>query len=299
MTGIVAFLEVAKHLNFARAAANLKITPSTLSRNIKYLESCTSTMLFYRTTRTVTLTEAGRIFYDYCMRGVAEIEKAEEILSCLNSSPSGLINISSPVCFGQLHVAPYVKEFMSNHPNITIELTLSSKSVNQVETGMDIVFKIGTLNDSNLVARKLATNTQVLVATPDYIRRHGTVNSPDELEKHNCLSTDCQTPQSNWNLTKNGDAVSVKVCGNFRANSSLLVHEYVLSGDGIALLPMYIVQPNIMEGKLIQLLPEWRSESSAIYAMYVHSKFVAPKIKALTNYFVGKFSPSPPWEFSP
>ena len=295
MNEIVAFLEVAEQLNFAKAASNLKITPSTLSRNIKSLEAYASALLFYRTTRTVVLTEAGEILYHYCMKGMAEIEKAENELAFITAAPRGVLKVCAPICFGQLHVTPYLHAFMTKYPEVTIELMLTNDDIGQVESSTDIVFKIGSLNDSNLIARKLATNTQYLVASPSYIEKYGNPESPDELDSHNCFSTDNQFQSSTWAFVKDGLVAKVKANGNFRSNNALSIYASALKGSGIALLPAYIAQPNIYNKNLIQVLPDWEVEPSAIYAMYVQSKNIAPKIRAFLEYFIETFSPVPPW----
>ena len=296
INSIVAFLEVAERLNFVAAAAELNITPSTLSRKIKELEGSMETQLLYRTTRQVTLTEAGIKLYDHCKQAFVEIEKAELEIALLGKAPRGLLRVSAPMTFAQLHLSPLLPSFMKENPDISIELILSDEYVDFVKERIDVAIRIGELSDSSFVARKLASNNRVLVASPEYLEKHGIPKTPHDLVDHNCMIPSFISPDNSWQLVKGNTKKTIKVSGNLRTNNAVPLHETALGGIGIALLATFIVQQDLEEDRLIQLLPDWQVEPCNIYAIYSYSNFVAPKIKSFVEFFVKQFSPVPSWD---
>lgn len=295
MSANIAFLEVAEQLNFAVAATKLKITPSTLSRNIKELESSIGTLLLYRTTRKVSLTEAGIKYYEYCKKGLEEFQKAEREIALLNSQPRGTLKIIAPICFAQLCVAPYIANFMARYREVNVELDFYDAYSDNIDKEVDLVFKIGNLTDTRFTAKKLAKNDYIIVTSPQYIKENGTPVTPDQLIEHNCMTPGSSLLNNTWKLTKGGETRKYRVKGKLQSNSALIIYEAVLRGNGIALLPGYIPVKNIITGELVQLLPAWNIPANNIYLMHASTSKLAPKIKAFIDYFTGLFTPRPPW----
>ena len=295
MSANIAFLEVAEQLNFAVAATKLKVTPSTLSRNIKELESSIGTLLFYRTTRKVSLTEAGIKYYEYCKKGLEEFQKAEREIALLNSKPRGTLKIIAPICFAQMCVAPCIANFMARYPEVNVELDFYDAYSDNIDKEVDLVFKIGNLTDTQFTAKKLAKNDYIIVTSHKYIKENGTPVTPDQLIEHNCMTPGSSLLNNTWKLTKGGETRKYRVRGQLQSNSALIVYEAVLRGNGIALLPNYIPIKNIITGDLIQLLPAWNIPANNIYLMHASTSRLAPKIKAFIEYFSDLFTPQPPW----
>ena len=295
MSANISFLEVAEHLSFASAATKLKVTPSTLSRNIKELESSIGTLLFYRTTRKVSLTEAGIKYYEYCKKGLKEFQKAEQEVILLNSQPRGTLKILAPICFAQLCVAPYIANFMARFPDVNIELELYDGHSNNIDNEVDLIFIKGNLSHSGFIARKLTKNEYMIVTSHKYAKENGIPVTPDQLIEHNCLTPGSSLLNNTWKLTYGGETRKYSVKGKLQSNSALIIYEAILRGNGIALLPNYIPIKDIIAGELIQLLPAWDIPANNIYLMHAHTNRLAPKINAFVEYFTDLFTPLPPW----
>lgn len=291
----ISFLEVAENLNFAIAAAKLKMTPSTLSRNIKELETSLGTLLFNRTTRQVSLTEAGFKYYEFCKKGLKEFEKAELEVALLNSSPHGTLKIMAPICFGQLCIAPYLTDYMHKYPQINIELNFYDVYTLNFEKEVDLIFKIGNLPDSRLKTKSLFTCDYAIVSSHKYTKTNGIPSTPDQLINHNCLTPGSSLLNNTWKLTKAGNTRKFKVQGKLQSNSALLINEAVLNGNGIAALPSYITTNHIKSGEVVELLSDWHIPKNNIYLMYVETNKLAPKIKTFIEYISSIFTPHPPW----
>ena len=187
---------------------------------------------------------------------------------------------------------------MRENPDISVELNLSDEYVDFVKDRIDVAVRIGELSDSSFVARKLASNNRVLVASPNYIEKYGVPNNPADLVEHNCIIPSFISPDNTWQFIKGSTKKAVKVSGNLRCNNGVPLYEAAKGGIGIALLATFIVKQDLEENNLVQLLPEWQVEPCNIYAIYSYSNFVAPKIKAFVEFFVKQFSPIPHWDES-
>ncbi|WP_011581981.1 MULTISPECIES: LysR family transcriptional regulator [Chelativorans] len=288
---IVAFVSVAEHLSFAEAAEELNLKSSTISRQVSKLEDSLGVRLFSRTTRRVSLTEAGKLYLKECRSLLKNLTDMDAMVSSLNAEPRGCLRVSLPVALGRLYLNSTITAFLNLYPNLQIEADFSDRFVDIVGEGYDLVVRTGTLPSSGLIAKKIASNKRVLVASPRYIAKHGVPATPQDLADHNCLRfSHYASSGSNWQLAKHEQREVVEVNGNFVSNSSDAICEAAVGGLGIALIASYLAHDGIQSGGLVCLLPGWTSQPEAgIYVMYPSTRYLTPKVKAFTSFLEKRF----------
>lgn len=288
------FVRVVATGSMSAAGRLLGLSPAVVSKRIKRLEERLGTRLLQRTTRQISLTEAGQGFYDRVLGVLAGVEEAENFASGRSGQVRGTLRISAPTSFGRVHVAPHLKSFMDAHPDITLNLILSDTFVDIVGEGFDLAIRIGELIDSSLVARKLAPVRRILCASSRYIEQHGMPQTVDDLQHHRCLPAHNQEP---WKLEGPSGTLSYRAEGRLVTNSSEVVREAVLGGMGIALRSTWDVGPDLKSGRLIQVLPEWEGlRSLAVSAVYPSRQFLPAKVRTFIDYLAGIYGPVPYWE---
>jgi DNA-binding transcriptional LysR family regulator len=290
--------------SFSKAAEESGMKVSTVSRYISALEADLGATLFNRTTRRLHLTEAGKTFYDRAAQILAELEDARNATSSLNAQPRGLLRINIPGAFGRLHVMPHMKDFLAQYPEIRLDATLTDATVDVIATGTDVAIRIGTLAESSLIARRLAPHTRLLVASPGYLAAYPALEAPEALHRHECLAFALQ-PANSWHyrprLGAAAELAEISVSGHLRANDSDTLHQAVLDGLGIALLPTWLVGPDLRAGKLRAVLTDWDwfiapGPERAIWAVYPPKRVVPPKTKVFINFIAERFGTPPYWE---
>ncbi len=278
--GISEFVYVAENESFTLAAKKMDISTAQVSRQISALEKRLNIKLFYRTTRKVSLTEEGRIFYQHC-RGVLDgLEAAELAVTNLQSKPQGKIKLTAPVTYGEQQILPLVNDFMQQHSDIEVAAFLSNQQVSLVEEGYDLAIRIGKLSDSSLIAKKLGSRTNYLCASPDYLSRQGLPHSLSELSQHSCLLGTLDY----WHFKEAGREKNIRVKGRVRYNSGYGLVDAALKGLGIVQLPDYYVQPYIDSGELITLLDNFREPEEGVWALYPQNRHLSPKIRLFVDY---------------
>ncbi|MCC4266126.1 LysR family transcriptional regulator [Oceanimonas baumannii] len=278
--GVSEFVAVAEAESFTRAAKRLGISTAQVSRQISALESRLSTKLFYRTTRKVSVTEAGQIYYQHCRQVLDGLEEAERTITNLQLSPRGRLRLTAPVTYGEKVIAPLVNDFVLRYPELEVELHLTNQKLDLVADGYDLAIRLGTLEDSSMMARRLASRTQHVCASPDYLSVHGVPHSLSELEQHNCL----QGNLDYWRFQEQGKVRNIRVTGNIRCDSGWALLDAALKGIGIVQLPDYYVQPALDAGQLLSLLEHYREEDNGIWALYPHNRHLSPKVRMLLDY---------------
>lgn len=283
------FTVVARLLSFNAAAEELGISPSALSRRISQLEDSLKTRLFQRTTRQVSLTEAGTIYLKFVNEALSHISDGQAAISDLASEPIGRLRISMPSIFGQFQVAPKLAGFINKYPELSLDLSFSDRFVDLIAEGFDIAIRIGMLKDSNLVARKLADNHRILCASPQLIKEHGSPEAPKELERFPCLQYRSTDGLNTWRLKsrrKTFDAIisPVVVADNIEA-----LRKLTISGTGVSLLAPFLISEDLRTGRLVQVLPEWSGIDSPIWLVYANAKFLPLKIRVFIDYMIEQF----------
>ncbi|AXV75082.1 LysR family transcriptional regulator [Ralstonia nicotianae] len=299
-----AFVAVVEHGGFAPAARRLGLAPSSLTRQLNALEASLGTRLMNRSTRSVTLTEAGAQYYDDARRILEELDSADRTVSELAGPPSGLLRVTMPVAFGRLHVAPAIPAFLRRFPGMRLDIRLTDAMVNLVEDRIDVAIRLGALTAPNLVARKLAPHRRVICASPDYLGEHGTPAQPRDLAHHNCLLFDYLTGDSTWTLTRDGKREKVPVSGNLRANGSELLREAAMGGAGMLLMPTWLVGDDIAAGRLVPVLEPWTPTpgadegegEGAIWAVYLPNRRGSKKLAGFLDFLAQHFGAPPYWE---
>lgn len=270
------------------AGRELGLSPAVISKRIGHLEKRLGTRLFQRTTRQIRLTDTGQGFFDRVTEILAGIEEAEAFVSRGNNRPAGLLRVSAPSSFARSHVAPHLSAFMSQFPELEVELTVSDHAVDMVGEGIDVSIRVGELEDSSLVAKKLAPCRRVLCAAPSYLERAGVPEELSELERHNCVTT---AEQRQWRLQGPDGPVSIRVSGNLRTNSSEIVREAVVSGLGIGFRSVWDIEKELKGGRLKVILPQYRETPGvAVYAVYPCRQFVPAKLRVFLDFLAALYN---------
>lgn len=290
------FARVVEEKSFSAAARRLNLSKSRVSKHITQLEKSIGSRLLNRTTRALSLTEAGTIFYEHCARIVEELEEAKLAVSLLQSVPRGILRVSVPVAFGRLHVASAFPEFLAAHPDLKIDMDTTDRFVDLAEEGYDVVVRIVGQPPPNVVARKLAPVNRKICATPEYFARHGVPQSPQDLEKHNCLTYTYFNPQDPWRLRGPEGDISVRASGDLRVNDDDALSEAVLRGLGIALLPTFIIGKALQTGRLQSVLSDYVPVERHIYAIYLPNRHLSAKVRAFIDFFLERIGPEPYWD---
>ncbi|WP_373020523.1 LysR family transcriptional regulator [Thiomicrorhabdus sp.] len=297
LSDIAVFVKVVDCGSFTSAAEQLELSKSVVSKYVTRLEEQLGVRLLHRTTRKLSLTEAGRILYQRSQRGLEEIEAAEIEVSRLQRTPSGRLRFNTPMSFGILHIAPVLNEFQTEYPDINIDMVLEDRQVDLVEEGFDLAIRIAELPDSNLIARRLGPCKHVLCASPAYLEAHGTPQTPDDLHQHRTLTYGYHDSPREWRLlSPEGRYVSIPVNSAINMNNSLALREAVLQDAGIVLIPTFIVGPDIQTGRLTPILSNYRMQELSIYAIYPERKHLSPKVRAFIDFMSKKIGEKPDWE---
>ncbi|WP_421841665.1 LysR substrate-binding domain-containing protein [Marinobacter algicola] len=280
--GVNEFVAVAETESFTRAAKRLDVSTAHVSRQISALEDRLSTRLFYRTTRRVSTTEAGQIYYQHCRQILDALEQAERSMTNMQLVPQGRLRLTAPVTYGEKSIAPLVNDFVLRYPELDVEMKLTNQQLDLVAEGYDLAVRLGKLDDSSLMARRLASRTLYVCASPAYLAVHGTPHSLSELEQHNCL----QGNLGYWRFQDAGHPRNVRIRGNVRCDSGRALLDAALKGVGIVQLPDYYVGPALEAGTLVPLLTHYQEDDDGIWAVYPHNRHLSPKVRMLLDYFV-------------
>jgi len=275
------------------AARELGVSPAVISKRLQRLEARLGSRLLNRTTRQISLTEAGETYHATVVEILAGLEEAESALSTGAKDARGVLKISAPTTFGRMHIAPNIVRFMNANSNLKLNIELSDEYVDIVSSGFDLAIRIGDLPDSTLVAKKLAPVRRVLCASPKYIKKHGEPKTLEELANHALIASHNQGP---WKLEGNGDVVYYRPESTLQTNSSEVVREMVLAGLGIAMRSTWDIGAELSEGKLMQVMPDYSTKSLGIYAVYPSRNYLPAKVRFFVDYLAELFGPVPYWE---
>lgn len=297
LADIAVFVRVVERGSFTRAADDLELSRAVVSKYLTRLEARLGARLLNRTTRRLSLTEAGSALFEQSRAALERIDEAQAAVASFQSAPRGRLFASAPMAFGVLHLGEALPAFLRAHPGVTVDMRLDDRFVNLVAEGFDMAIRIGALTDSSLVARKLAPCRQVVCASPAYVAAHGAPQEPADLAAHNCFVYSYAAQGNVWRFTsRRGREASVAVTGNLRLNNGLLERDAAVAGAGIARLPTFYVGSLLREGRLVTLMDDWRPPELGIYAVYPQAKHVPPKVRAFVDFLVKRFGPRPAWD---
>jgi DNA-binding transcriptional LysR family regulator len=298
LTGLEVFAKVATTGSLSAAARSLAMSQTMATKHVAALEEHLGVKLFHRSTRRLSLTEAGRHYLDSAERILAELEAADSAVSADRFEPRGTLRVNAPVSLGARQIAPLVDEFTRRHPHVSVELGLNDRLVDLADEGWDLAVRIGTLENSSLLARKLAPCRTVVAASPAYLQARGTPKKAADLSKHNCLGYTLSRTAGvdRWPFGVKGETV-VPISGNMRANNGDALRAAAVAGQGIVYQPTFIVADDLRAGTLTAIeLDVPTFEFAGIYAVYLPERNPAAKVRAFIDFLVERFAPVPPWD---
>ncbi|NBO82873.1 MAG: LysR family transcriptional regulator [Betaproteobacteria bacterium] len=287
------FSAVVDASSFVAAADSLGMSKAAVSRYVSELEQRLGVRLMHRTTRKLSLTPEGEVFLARCRDILASIESSEAEISTRSVTASGLLKVSVPVSFGIRHLAPLWSEFLSDHPQVTLDVQLADRVIDLVDEGFDLAVRIARLPDSSLISRQLASTRLVLCAAPSYLKRRGTPAHPSELAQHDVLGYSLMAMGDQWQFTGPEGPLSVKVRPRMWTNNGDSCVAAALQGSGIQLQPTFLIDDELASGQLVEILPQFRSVELGIYAVYPSRKFVLPKVRAMVEFLANELGQAP------
>ena len=289
-----AFVAVVNAGSFVRAAEDLNLSKTAVSRLVADLETRLGTRLLQRTTRKLSLSQEGEVFHERCKSLLDGVEEAEAELSTHTGEAIGQLRVNVPVTFGLMHLAPLWPRFLAMHPKVMLEVTLADRLVDLVDEGYDVAVRIARLPSSSLVSRQLTATRLVLCASPEYLRRAGTPAHPSELARHSVISYTLLATGDHWTFVGPDVPVDVNVSPRMRTNSGDTCCAAAVGHHGIVLQPSFLVGPLLASGQLVEVLPTYRSIELGVYALYPSRKHLTPKVRTLVDFLVEAFR-RPDW----
>lgn len=280
--------------SFVKAADTLSMSKAAMSRHVGDLEARLGVRLLHRTTRRLSLTEDGEVFYARSKELLAGVDEAEAEITSRSGAASGLLRVNAPVTFGILHLAPLWGVFRSRHPQVSLDVTLADRVVDLVDEGYDMAIRIATLPSSTLISKRLATTRMVLCASPQYLKAHGVPLHPSELAVHAVISYSYWSTRDEWHFEGPQGQVSVKTNPCIHTNSGDTCRAAALAHQGIVLQPTFLLGDDLAAGTLVELMPQFRSIELGIYAVYPTRKHVPPKVRALIDFLAQHFAATRP-----
>ena len=292
---IPVFVAVVENGGFAAAARKLGVSKSAVSKRVTQLEARLGVQLLHRSTRRLSLTEAGERYFAHAAQALAAAQEAEDAVAQLQVAPQGRLRISTPMSFGRLHIAPLIPAFLKHYPGIQIDMIMDDRVADLVEGGFDVAIRAGSLPDSALIVRKLAPCYNVLCAAPNYLEAHGTPGEPEELLDHNCLHYAYSADPQEWNFLGSASPIKIHSSGNYQVNNSEALREALIGGCGIGRLPTFIAGPDIATGRLVRLLPHYRMPAQTFYAVFPERRHLPAKVRAFVDFAVERFGAERPY----
>ncbi|NVK20179.1 MAG: LysR family transcriptional regulator [Methylocystaceae bacterium] len=292
------FAQVVRHGSLSGAARVLHLTPSAISKQLSALEDRLGVRLLNRTTRKLNLTEAGARYLEHSQRILSEIENAEIEVGGMRDTPRGLLRVNAPVVMGARQISPLLVEFQQRYPEIRVEMNVSDRRVDLLETGEDLALRIGEeLYDSSMIARKICKLRRIVYASPSYLEKHGEPKHPDDLIDHNCISYNEPDYLNDWPFINCPGPKFIRATGSFISNNGEAHHYAALQGLGIARLATLLCGEKIKSGELVEILRNYEPPSRIFFwAIYPQNRYVAPKLRVFIDYLLEKLSPIPPWD---
>ena len=288
--GISLYIRVVETGSFSKAAEGLGITQPTATKFVAAMEKRLGTLLLHRSTRGVTPTEIGRLYYEKCKTIAREINEADDLASLMQSKVRGRLTISSSVAFGRRVLTPSILGFMSQHPELEVNLNMDDRYINLVEQGVDLAIRMRQLPDSSLGSRFLGMNPWILVATPEYLREHTVPKVPEDIRQHQALIYSTAQADHRWNFTNEKDkAQSIEVRGPFSSNNLSSILSAARAGMGLAALPCYVAYQSIQDKVLVPILENWILPSQEIHAVFSSPKHVPTKVSQCIDWLQGQF----------
>lgn len=293
-TALQVFRQVAELGSFAGAARKLGLSPPAISKNVAELEAHLDVRLINRTTRRMALTEEGRTYLEHITRGLDALDEAEAALSSAKAAPTGTLRVSAPMTVALTRLSQAVPEFLSRYPDLKLDLHLDDRRVDIVREGFDLAIRgSSNLEDSSLIARKLAVMPHVLCAAPSYFEVHGKPQTPSDVKRLDQIRFPFGSNADIWEFRKAGQTERITVEARYSVSSSLAVRDALCAGFGISVIPLLYVENDLKAGRLQSALDDWATVETTHYAIYPSRQHVAPKIRVFIDFLVQQFGSDP------
>lgn len=286
---IMVFARVVEAGSFTSAARALEMPKSTVSRKVSQLEERLGARLLQRTTRKLSLTDAGRTYYHYAARMVAEVEEAERTITSLQATPRGRLRVSAPLSFGFL--GPLLADFLGRYPEVQLDMVCTDRVIDLVEEGFDLAIRAGKLADSTLIARSLGGLRRIVVASPRYLKSRGTPRFPEQLATHDGIVFGAGADRARWRLEADGDSAEPTVPARMMVNDFDMLREAAIAGLGIAMLPVNVCNDDLRARRLKRVLEPWSSPETPIHAVYPSTRHISPKVSAIVEHLRACMAP--------
>jgi DNA-binding transcriptional LysR family regulator len=291
LSSMAAFVKAVETGSFSAAGDAMQMSAQLIGKHVHHLEQRLGVRLLNRTTRRQSLTDFGREFYERSKSILAEVEMAESLAAETQALPSGRLRINAPVSFGMQSLAPRLPEFMQANPMISVELTLANRSVDLIDEGFDVVFRVGQLSDSGLIARPLAPYRLILCAAPSYLKGRPPITTPWDLQEHECLGFSHTELRTHWTFDGPEGRVVVPVSGRFMADHGEPLLCAAIAGLGVMLQPVQLVSQSLEQGALVPLLPDYVVPSRALHVLYAPDRRITPKLRTFLDFATLTFGP--------
>jgi len=291
------FVQIVDAATMTAAAGRLGLAKSAVSRRLSELEDALGVELFHRTTRKLILTDSGQGFYERSIRILADLEEAQNAVSQAHHELSGQLRVAAPFSFGVLHLGPAIIEFQQQHPKLNFDIDFNDRQIDLIQEGFDLGIRIADLKDSSLIARKLASVSTVVCASPDYLAAHGTPSSPDDLAEHPCLTYSYLDNPSQWSFVDlQGQIQIVNVPSIMQANNGDFMRSAAISGLGVLRQPTFIAYESIARGELVPILEDYTIPHINAYAIYPPTRHLSQRVRTFIDFLVERFAGVPYWE---
>jgi DNA-binding transcriptional LysR family regulator len=296
---LVAFAKVVESGSFARAAERLDVSVSAVSRQVSDLEAHLGVRLLNRTTRRLSLTDSGQLFYERCVQLLADLDEAEQTVSASAVVPRGTLRLTASISFAVGYLGAAIAEFQLRHPQLRFDIELSDRAVDLVDERIDLAIRIGDIGSQALISRRIGVAQMVCCAAPAYVAQHGAPRTPDDLRDHACLTYEYSSDGNTWRFTDAAQRVhEVKVSGRTHANNGAMLAALAIAGAGINLEPDFIVADDIRTGRLVALLPGYTPPAINISAAYPSRRHLSAKVRSFIDFLVVRFERDPPWRIA-
>src|SRR6476659_6212502 len=283
LTSLTAFVRVADSGGFSAAGRRLNMSTTMVSNHVQALEDRLGARLLNRTTRKVSVTEVGRVYYDRCIQSLADREQADDIAGALQSTPRGTLRVYTATHIVPF-IAPVVTGFLASYPDVKVDLTMGERAIDMIDEGYDVAIRLTPPPDSSLIVKGLATWRHVLCCSHDYLEKHGRPQQLSELSERNCVRHVNYPYENEWRFVdRKGNPASVRISGNLITNSGETLRLAALQGGGICLAPGFLIHQDLEEGRLVRLLPEYRPVEFSMNAVYPHRHHLSAKVRTFID----------------
>lgn len=296
LAAMAVFVRVVDRGSFTAAAKDLRLSRAMVSKHVQDLEAHLGVRLLSRTTRRLALTEEGRLYHARCVDILSDIAEAEQGAAERQAEPQGLLRLNGPVSFGTRYLTPAIAAFTAAHPKVRVDMVLVDRVVDLVDEGYDLAIRIGVLASSSLIARRLAPCRLVACAAPDYLARQGIPRHPGDLAGHNCLGYSLGLLSDGWRFHGPEGEVVVPITGNLTVNNGDALRMAALSGQGIIVLPTFIVGADLSAGTLRPVLEDYALPEMGIHAVYPPGRHLPAKVRSVIDFLAARFGDAPAWD---